>query len=223
MVDLGVSGHCAGAAGYQHKRCRRLAARCPQSETALDVGIHAGEMGRVMIIRNARVNAQDPVDIAVKDGRIAAIGANLPTEDRDVIDARGMLALPPFVETHIHLDKILWGLPWTPNCSGPTLKDMIENEKRIRRTLDVSVEQRAGNLIRQCVAMGSAFIRSHVDIDPDYGLSNLHGVMAARERHRHAVDIEIVAFPQVGVLRRPGTAELMDAAVAEGAAVVGGL
>lgn len=176
-----------------------------------------------MIIRNVRVNAQDPIDIAIRDGRIAAISANLRAEDPDIVDGRGMLVLPPFVETHIHLDKILWGLPWTPNCSGPTLKDMIENEKRIRCTLEASVEQRAGNLIRQCVAMGSTFIRSHVDIDPDYGLSNLHGVMAARERHRHAIDIEIVAFPQVGVLRRPGTAELLDAAIAEGAAVVGGL
>jgi cytosine/adenosine deaminase-related metal-dependent hydrolase len=176
-----------------------------------------------MIVRNVRVNGKDAIDIAIGDGRIAAMGPGLRADGDNVVDGRGMLALPPFVETHIHLDKILWGLPWTPNCSGPTLKDMIENEKRIRRTLQASVEQRAGNLIRQCVAMGSTFIRSHVDVDPDYGLSNLHGVVAAHERHKHAVDLEIVAFPQVGILRSPGTAKLLDAAVAEGAAVVGGL
>lgn len=83
--------------------------------------------------------------------------------------------------------------------------------------------ERAGNLIRQCVACGSAHIRSHVDIDPDYGLSNLHGVLEAAERHRHLAGVEIVAFPQTGLLINPGTAGLLEQALREGASIVGGI
>jgi cytosine deaminase len=66
-------------------------------------------------------------------------------------------------------------------------------------------------------------MRSHVDIDAVLGLSHLHAVQAARERWRGRVDVEIVAFPQAGILASPGTADLLDAAVREGASVVGGL
>lgn len=177
-----------------------------------------------ILLRNVRPNGREPADILIINGVIAEIGRGLQANGSlELIDGEGLIAVSGFVETHVHLDKILWGLPWTPNSSGPTLIDMIENEKRIRRTLPYSVSLRAGNLIRQCVAMGSTFIRSHVDIDPDYGLSNLYGVMEARDRHREAATIEIVAFPQVGVLRRQGTSELLEAAIQEGAGVIGGL
>jgi cytosine/adenosine deaminase-related metal-dependent hydrolase len=66
-------------------------------------------------------------------------------------------------------------------------------------------------------------IRSHFDIDPDYGLSNLEGVLAAKEKYASVVDIQIVCFPQSGIMRLPGTAELMDEALSSGADVVGGL
>jgi cytosine/adenosine deaminase-related metal-dependent hydrolase len=100
---------------------------------------------------------------------------------------------------------------------------MIDNEVNIRKTLPWSVAERAGNLIRQCVAMGSTHIRSHVDISTDYKLSNLHGVLEAWQDTKHAVDLEVVAFPQTGMLTDPGTAELMEAALGEGASVVGGI
>lgn len=66
-------------------------------------------------------------------------------------------------------------------------------------------------------------IRSHVDIDPDYGLSNLHGVLEAAERHRHLAGVEIVAFPQTGLRINPGTADLLEQALREGASIVGGI
>lgn len=181
-------------------------------------------MEQSIFIRNVRPMGGKTTNLRIEAGKLAARGPELANDGGlPEWDGRDAITLPAFVETHVHLDKILWGLPWTPNCAGPSLWEMIENEKRLRGEMAHSVETRAGNLIRQCVAMGSTFIRSHVDIDPDYGLSNLHGVLKAREAHAHAVDIEIVAFPQVGVLRRPGTAELMEAATREGASVIGGL
>ncbi len=177
-----------------------------------------------LLLTNVRPDGQAPTDILIEDGRIAAIGTDIAGRDGvEVVDGRGAIAIAPFVECHVHLDKILWGLPWHGVDVPDSLRAMIDNEVEIRRTLPWSVTERAGNLIRQCVASGSTHIRSHVDIAPGYGLDNLHGVLAAWEKTRHAVDLEIVAFPQLGMMIEPGTAELMEAALDEGASVIGGI
>lgn len=177
-----------------------------------------------LLVTNVRPDAGAPADILIRDGRIEAIGASLPRPPGiSVEDGGGAIAIAPFVEPHVHLDKILWGLPWHSINVPPSLRAMIDNEVEIRRTLPWSVRERAGNLMRQCVAMGSTHIRSHVDVDPNYGLSNLHGVLEAWEGTKHAVGLEIVAFPQTGMLINPGTAGLMEAALDEGASVVGGI
>jgi cytosine/adenosine deaminase-related metal-dependent hydrolase len=177
-----------------------------------------------LLITNVRPEDGAPADILITGGRIAAIGPNLAAPaGTPVHDGRGAIALAPFVEPHVHLDKILWGLPWHPVKAPAGLRDMIDNEVEIRRTLPWSVEDRAGRLMRQCVAMGSTHIRSHVDISTGYGLDNLHGVLAAWERMKDAVGLELVAFPQTGMLIDPGCADLMEAAVDEGASVIGGI
>lgn len=180
-------------------------------------------MSHDLLLRNVRPAGGGHADILIRDGRINAIGPDLAAPGIPVEDGQGAIAIAPFVEPHVHLDKILWGLPWQPITVRNELRAMIDNEKEIRRNLPWSTAQRAGNLMRQCVAMGSTHIRSHVDIDPEYGLSNLHAVLEAWERHRHAVGLELVAFPQTGMTIVPGTAELMEAALGEGASVVGGI
>ena len=77
----------------------------------------------------------------------------------------------------------------------------------------VSTEERAGKLIEECVARGTAHLRTHVDVDLESRLSKLDGVLAARERYRDRASVQIVAFPQSGVMRCPGVLELLDAAV----------
>lgn len=176
-----------------------------------------------LLITNVRPQAGATADILIKGGRIAEIGPGLRAPEAEIVDGKGAIAIPPFVEPHVHLDKILWGLPWHAITVPRQLRAMIDNEKAIRKDLPWSVAERAGNLIRQCVACGTTHIRSHVDIDPDYGLSNLHGVLAAAEAHASMVGVEIVAFPQAGMMINPGTAELMEAALQEGASVVGGI
>lgn len=177
-----------------------------------------------LLITDIRPEDGPAADILITGGRIAAIGPGLTAPPGvPVVDGGGAIALAPFVEPHVHLDKILWGLPWHPIEVPAGLRAMIDNEVAIRRRLPWSVEDRAGRLMRQCVAMGSTHIRSHVDISTEYGLSNVEGVLAAWEGMKGAVGLELVAFPQTGLMIDPGCAAVMEAAMEAGCAVVGGI
>ena len=179
-----------------------------------------------LLLTNARLADGRSVDVAVTDGTISAItpaGRQTPSGGPAVLDCAGGLLVPSFVEGHIHLDKTLLGLPLIPHRVGPTVLDRIRNEKDLRATLDVSIEQRGGRLVEQVVAFGTGALRTHVDIDTDIRLSGLEAVLRLTETHRDLVDIEIVAFPQSGILRDPGTANLLAAAIDAGADLVGGL
>jgi cytosine deaminase len=176
-------------------------------------------------IANARLLDGGLCDIDLAAGRIVAFrpasGAPLAGDD---IDFGGALALPPLVDGHVHLDKTLLGLPWVPNrATGDRVIDRIEAERRVRAARTVPEFETGSNLVRQMVANGTLHLRTHVDIDNQLGLRNLHEVLKIRERFRDLVTMEIVAFPQSGILRSPGTVDLLDAAIAEGADLVGGL
>ena len=169
------------------------------------------------MIHNARLPDGSRHDIEIRDGRIIALRP--PTESEP-----GVLLMPPLVDGHIHLDKTLLGLPWVPNqAAGNTVADRIEAERKVRAARTVPETETAANLVRQVVASGTLHMRSHVDIDNQLGLRNLHAILEVRERFRDLVTIQIVAFPQSGIARSPGTAELLDEAVAAGADLVGGL
>ena len=161
----------------------------------------------------------------MRDGVIAEIGPGLGDGDGDalLLDADGALVIPGLIDGHLHWDKTLLGLPWKPHPADPTLSERIEAEKHLRHALPLSVEDRATNLIRRVLSNGTVHLRTHVDIDPEIGLENLYGVLSARERIKDFISIQIVAFPQSGVVSCPGTAALLDAAVEAGADLVGGL
>jgi cytosine/creatinine deaminase len=170
-----------------------------------------------MIIKNATLPDGSKHDIEIKDGRIAALLPPTASEP-------GIMLLPPLVDGHIHLDKTLLGLPWVPNqAAGNKVSDRIEAERKVRAARTLSETETGANLVRQVVATGTLHMRSHVDIDNQLGLKNLHAVLAIRERFCDLVTIQIVAFPQSGLLRSPGTAALLDEAVAQGADLLGGL
>ncbi|MDD2059008.1 amidohydrolase family protein [Pseudomonas sp. GD03860] len=172
---------------------------------------------------NAVAADGSPLSLAVTDGRIARLGADLgPLEGAERIDLGGHLLLPGFVDGHIHLDKSFVGDRWHPHQPVASLRERLAVEKR-ELALAPPMVERADALIRQAVSFGTVAMRSHVDVDATTGLSNLHAVMQAREKWRGIVDIELVAFPQAGVMSCPGTADVLEAAIAEGAEVIGGI
>lgn len=181
-------------------------------------------MANDLLIRNVRIMGGKPADVLVTNGRIARIAANIaPPAGCAVEDGRGEIMLPGLVEAHTHLDKSLWGQPWYKNEVGPKLLDKIDNERLNKRRLGIDPYRQSARQTVQSSIMGSTHIRSHVDVDTDHGMWGVEGVMKMRVDYKDIVDVEIVAFPQSGLLRRPGTLELMDQAMKLGAEVVGGL
>jgi cytosine/adenosine deaminase-related metal-dependent hydrolase len=175
------------------------------------------------VIRNVRPAGAKPANILIRDGIIAETDAADDASGAERLDGEGMLLLPGLVEAHTHLDKTLWGMGWLEHTAGPGLIDRIENERRVRRETGIDPERQSVRLAARMVKMGTTHMRSHVDVDTEVGLAGIEGVMAARERLKAIIDVEIVAFPQSGLLVRPGTLELVDRALELGAEVVGGL
>jgi len=182
------------------------------------------DMSGDLLVRNVRPMAGATVDVRVAGGVIERVGPGLAAAPGvEVVDGGGGIALPGLVDAHMHLDKTFWGLPWRAHEAGPTVLDRIDNERRLRRELRLAPDVQAEALARQAVSRGTLHIRSHVDVDTEIGLRNLEGVMAARSRLKDIVSIQVVAFPQSGVVTRPGTAELLDRAVQGGAELIGGI
>ena len=177
-----------------------------------------------LLIKNVRALGGDACDVQIHDGAITAIGPNLmASSNATVIDGGGRLLFPGFVDAHTHMDKTLLGLGWYRNEVGPLLTDKIENERRLRRERAIDSHQQSTRHARLAIATGTTHIRTFVDIDTEVELRGFEGVMQTRDDFRDALDIQVVAFPQSGMLIRPGTVELMETALVNGATVVGGL
>ncbi len=164
----------------------------------------------------------DATDVLIVDGTFSAI-TDAALDGVEVIDGEHCLLIPALVEAHTHLDKSLVGLPWYRNEVGPLLLDKITNERESKVALGIDPRVQSERQAILSMAKGSTFIRSHVDVDTVHGLKGIEGVMATRDKLRGWIDIELVAFPQSGLMVREGTVELMDQAMQLGCEVVGGL
>ena len=184
-------------------------------------------MKQRLLITDARLPDGTHVDISIADGIIEAIEAirpALPVEPGVAREAgNGALVLPGFVEGHTHLDKTMWGMPWYRNDVGPALTDRIENERRFRTSSGHDAGAQSLALARAFLHAGTTRLRTHVDIDTDAGLRHLEGVLATRETLSQTLDMQIVAFPQSGLLGRTGTDALLERALHAGADVLGAL
>lgn len=177
-----------------------------------------------LVVRNALVwGASELQDYAFAGGRYVALPANAAVTTARTIDANGKLAIPGFIEPHIHLDKALINEDVRVNVSG-TLDEAIEIiwDRKQRYTVD-DIVGRAGRVIQSAVANGVTRLRSHVDVDTIGGLRPLEGVLEARRQYADLIDIEIVAFPQEGILKNKGAEDLLWRAMEMGANVVGGM
>ena len=177
-----------------------------------------------LLLKNVRPLGGPAVDVLVQNGRIAQLGADQQApEGAAQEDGQGALLLPGLVEGHTHLDKTTWGDAWYVNAVGSALTDRIDNERQWRAKTGHDAQSHAKALALAFLREGTTCIRTHVDIDTDAGLKHLDGVNAVRDELADRMRIQTVAFPQSGLLGRPGTAELLDQALANGADVLGGL
>jgi cytosine deaminase len=175
---------------------------------------------------NARLADGTTVGIFATAGRIAAIGpAGQPPADTPRTELGGRLVVPGFVEGHIHLDTSFYGdawLPHRPNTNGFDVRERVAFQAD-NMAKAAPMAERARNQLELCLSHGTTSMRSHVMVDGSVGLASLETILAVREAYRDRIDIQLVAFPQSGILACPGTAELMDAAFELGCDVVGGL
>ncbi|CAA2101801.1 amidohydrolase family protein [Variovorax paradoxus] len=177
-----------------------------------------------LLIRNVRPMGGAATDVCVQDGRIAELGAGLAAPAGTAVeDGGGALLLPGLVEGHTHLDKTMWGMDWYRNEVGTNLTDKIENERAFRHASGHDAAAQSKVLAKAFLALGTTRLRTHVDVDTQAGLRHLEGTLRTREALREVQQIQLVAFPQSGLLGRPGTAELLDQSLAMGADVLGGL
>ena len=172
---------------------------------------------------NAAAADGSPLCISVADGRIVSMGPDVPAVgNADVVDLQGWVVLPGFVDGHIHLDKSFLGDEWHPHQTAGSLRERLAIEKQALASAKPMAE-RAQALLTQAAAFGTVAMRSHVDVDATTGLTNLQTIMQVREQWRDRMHIELVAFPQAGVMSCPGTVQVLEAAAREGVDVVGGI
>ncbi|MEU0369246.1 amidohydrolase family protein [Streptomyces sp. NPDC006283] len=200
-------------------------AALPQAQAAVPGAAaqpHGGRPSRAVVFRNVRpFGAQQPVDLAVVDGRIADRPAPRGAE---VVEGGGRIALPSLVDAHIHPDKTTWGGSWVTRKPASGLADYVSQDVELFRSQRRPVAERAYGLMAHAITRGTRAMRAHADVAPAYDLAGVEGVGTARERLRHALDVEIVAFPQHGVIRTPGTAELLEEAARTGGVdLIGGI
>src|SRR5262245_21613689 len=176
-----------------------------------------------LIIRGANLpDGRQGVDIGIEGGKIASVEPALKATAGQAIDAKGRLVTPPFVDAHFHMDATLsLGLPRL-NQSGTLLEGIaLWGELKPLLTQE-AIAERALAYCDWAVAKGLLAVRSHVDIcDPR--LLAVDALLEVKKKVKPYLDLQLVAFPQDGVLRSPGAMELLKEALKRGVDVVGGI
>src|ERR1700731_2518716 len=175
-----------------------------------------------LILRNARLadGSRDITDIGIESGRVIAIGPDLPSA-RETIELGGRLVSSGFVETHIHLDKS--GILDRCTSDRGDLEEAIGEVAKAKAAFTPDdVCKRASRTLEKAILQGTTHMRTHLEVDPVIGLRSLEGVLPLIKKYAWAIDLEVCVFPQEGLLKNPGTDELMLEALRRGCRVVGG-
>ena len=187
---------------------------------------HSADSLRLDLL-NVRPWGGDAVDIVVSGGKITEINPHQPGRptpaDARMVDGKGLLALPGFSNVHAHTDKSWWGKPWVSYGGVATTQGRIERERAHRDELGIPGVEVSTSVMREYLRHGTTTQRTHVDVDLGIGLRGIEVVREAVAALGNTITTQIVAFPQDGVLRRPGVLDLLDQAAAAGADYIGGL
>jgi cytosine deaminase len=161
------------------------------------------------------------VDISVNDGRIVGIRKQIQDRAEHEIDAFGNLVLPTFIEPHVHLDKVLLAEKLGESGSISEARQKIR-EARKKFTLE-EVRSRIEKVIPWGIENGVTVIRTHLDVDGYAGTTSVEAVLELKKKFKNLVDIQVVAFPQEGIMKDPIVLDMVRKAIELGADVLGGL
>jgi cytosine deaminase len=176
-----------------------------------------------LVIRNGISDTTgELIEVGIIDGQIVAVErGGLPRAAQE-INAEGCMISPAFLNPHFHLENaLIWGS--AVNKSG-TLHEAIELYAEIKRDMLITdIVDRASRALRAAILFGTLWMRNHVDIDQVGQLRLLEGVVKVRRKFEGLIDIQLIAFPQLGLTRNPEAVDLMWKAMEQGADVVGGM
>jgi len=179
-----------------------------------------------LVIRGARLRGMEgPLDVGVDQGRIAAVKAHLDERPVEEIDAGGRLVTPGFVNIHCHLDKCLtssWAEVWERSSAGSP--QAIPSATKVKKRFTESdIVDRASRALTSSVLAGTTAVRAFADVDTIGGLMAIRSLLRVKEKFRGVIDVQVVAFPQEGLIRDQGSEELLEKSMELGADVVGGM
>ena len=186
-----------------------------------------------LLIKNAttRTSQGEKYQIAIQNGKIAKIDVKVDSDAQKVIDAEGKLVTESFVNGHLHLckvytlsmmDEAAMGA-YTDGSMGGAMT-AIELAANVKEQYDESwIIENVRKALNLAVKFGNTHIRAFADTDTKAKLEGIKALIRAREEYKNRVKVEVVAFPQDGVVRDPGAEEYIEAAMKLGADVVGGI
>lgn len=177
-----------------------------------------------MLFRNTSIeNNQVLQDIRVENSKFTEIGQKLAAKkDEEVIDLQGKLLLPPFIESHVHLDACLTAGDPVWNMSGTLFEGIECWSKRKDKLSRADIRERVHKIVRMYAKHGVQFIRTHVD-STDPSLIAMQTLIELREELKDVMEIQVVAFPQEGILSYPGGKELLEESVRLGVDAIGAI
>lgn len=173
-----------------------------------------------LVIKNARIDDDKPLtDIGISGGKVAKIGNDLTS--LNVVDANGDVVVPTFIESHIHLDKALLERV-KPNIEG-TLAGAIRITGELKKGFQYDeVLARSRQVLEMLLSHGTTIVRAHPDTDPLGGLTGFKVMLELKKQYENSLDLQVVAFPQEGIVKMEGAYEILEQAMELGADVVGG-
>jgi len=177
-----------------------------------------------MLFKNVVIeNSGTKTDIRITSGKFETIDSSIePFEGEEVVDCFGKMVLPPYIESHVHLDSTLTAGDPCWNMSGTLFEGIECWSKRKDKLSKMDIKERANQTLRMQASNGIQFVRTHVDVT-DPSLVALEALLEVKEDLKGTMDIQIVAFPQEGILSYPNGKELMENAIKLGADCVGAI
>ncbi len=182
-----------------------------------------------ILIRNAKLRSGKIADISISEGRFDGISERI-TGTRDMeIDAKGKLVTEPFPIAHLHLDKVMTGgfaeeATLAEYQAMKSTMTAIELASRVKEHyVESEIVQRVRDVLTEAKRYGVSHVRAFADVDTKAKLTGVKALLKAKEEFRNQVDVQIVAFPQDGIIREPGTEELLYKSMEIGADLVGGI